>query len=694
MQCLSAESFSQWMAGFGENGPSENDFLQLAKGLCDLTVGPISDKSSFSFSALPANCEFFEESSSVVSWKGVSRKWFINTFLERPEVQKLLHFECPMWFVRNYCIQQLLPSQPDGSSLCMADVLEKWQDEHLDEHIIAEPTLFISYTGAYKLSMFIDLIRQYEPIGTEEVFFWCDLFCVDQIGWKLQTAVVKKEFMFQLQAQVARTMRTVLLVDSWDTILHVLGQIWVLWEIFCCVEAGTDFQVVLSSAEKDRTQGYSMFEDKGYTKLFDGLADIDVRKARARYKEDEHMIMNIIEEGKGVTFVNYEVTRIIRDWHIRNCDHAVQLRLEYLRGMKGTLAPDICLPLLHIAWWYFEMGLSSEAQTVFYKLLWICQAQLGDDHDITIKIRVSLAHIFIEESRKLDEAEHIMLEVYERVCRIYGDSHLQTSIAASNLAGAYSKNGKTKKALNLFEQVLEKLPTFDEDESFSLWSGTMLNMSDQYCFCGDHDKAIEYVTAGYERTRERYGERNPVTLKCLQKYADRVSTAGRYQDAESLYRQCLQLQFEMLGPSHADRLMTLHNLGENQYRAGAYSDAEDLFSTAIKEYRQQFEDDGICADSIQGLGMVRLRQGKLTEALELVEEAKRINEQNYGDEHPVIREAIVRVALVLDAMGQRDDAEKMCKEIRNGFVKEDWTDGMEIKFKDLFEGSNLYDRTA
>ena len=71
----------------------------------------------------------------------------------------------------------------------------------------------------------------------------------------------------------------------------------------------------------------------------------------------------------------------------------------------------------------------------------------------------------------------------------------------------------------------------------------------------------------------------------LNERAIKLGNAGRYSEAEPLYKQSLAIREKVLGPNHPDVAATLNGLAELYRAQGRYADAEPLYkrSLAIRE---------------------------------------------------------------------------------------------------------------
>ena len=119
---------------------------------------------------------------------------------------------------------------------------------------------------------------------------------------------------------------------------------------------------------------------------------------------------------------------------------------------------------------------------------------------------------------------------------------------------------------------------------------------------------------------------------------------GRYNDAEPLYLQSLDIKKRQLGNDHPDVAQSFNNLAQLYYSQGQYNDAEPLYlqSLDIKK-RQLGNDHPDVATSLNNLALLYKSQGKYLEAENLAQQALVIYQQKLGNEHPDTQNAALTV---------------------------------------------------
>jgi tetratricopeptide (TPR) repeat protein len=115
----------------------------------------------------------------------------------------------------------------------------------------------------------------------------------------------------------------------------------------------------------------------------------------------------------------------------------------------------------------------------------------------------------------------------------------------------------------------------------------LLNQTASYLQAqGRYDEAEPLYRQALELRRELLGERHPDVATSLNNLAGLYRAQGRYDEAEPLYRQALELSRELLGERHPDVATSLNNLAYLYQSQGRYDEAEPLYRQALELSRE------------------------------------------------------------------------------------------------------------
>ena len=130
-------------------------------------------------------------------------------------------------------------------------------------------------------------------------------------------------------------------------------------------------------------------------------------------------------------------------------------------------------------------------------------------------------------------------------------------------------------SLELLSARLQTERTNGKDTSF-----TLNTLASELYTQGKFDEAEPLYRQGLEVTRETYGRRHPNTLKSIGNLGTLLSAKGDPSAAEPLLREALEGKRETLGNRHLHTLISISNLGALLYAKGDFAAAEPLLREA------------------------------------------------------------------------------------------------------------------
>jgi Flp pilus assembly protein TadD len=78
------------------------------------------------------------------------------------------------------------------------------------------------------------------------------------------------------------------------------------------------------------------------------------------------------------------------------------------------------------------------------------------------------------------------------------------------------------------------------------------------------------------------GQKHPDTLASMNNLARVLGSQGKYDEAEAMHRQALQLSEEVLGQEHSTTLASMDNLARVLRSQGKYDEAEAMHRQALQ----------------------------------------------------------------------------------------------------------------
>ena len=121
----------------------------------------------------------------------------------------------------------------------------------------------------------------------------------------------------------------------------------------------------------------------------------------------------------------------------------------------------------------------------------------------------------------------------------------------------------------------------------------------------------------------------------MDRLASELHDQGKYDEAEPLYRETLEVRRETRGNRHPSTLLSIGNLGRLMYAKGDLAATEPLYREALevqRETRGNWHPSTL--DSIHNLGALLVEKGKYEEAEPLCSEVLQAWRETLGNWHP------------------------------------------------------------
>ena len=161
--------------------------------------------------------------------------------------------------------------------------------------------------------------------------------------------------------------------------------------------------------------------------------------------------------------------------------------------------------------------------------------------------------------------------------------------------------------------------------------------------------------------RERaLGPEHPDTARSLNNLAEVLREQGRYADVEPLLRRALAIDEKALGPEHPGTARGLTNLASLFEQQDRYAEAEPLYRRALAiDDKTLGPEHADTATSLNNLAEVLREQRRYAEAEPLLRRALAIREKALGPENPDTATSVNDLALSLEQQGRYVEAEPL-----------------------------------
>ncbi|NOX74743.1 MAG: tetratricopeptide repeat protein [Alphaproteobacteria bacterium] len=178
---------------------------------------------------------------------------------------------------------------------------------------------------------------------------------------------------------------------------------------------------------------------------------------------------------------------------------------------------------------------------------------------------------------------------------------------------------------------------------------------------GDYPTALRYGQDALKLARQ--GNDNLALGVALNNHALTLKATGRYDEAEPLFREDMEITTQTLGKTHPAYAIRLNNLARLLQATGRYEEAEPLFREALEITAQSLgKSHPAYAASLNNLAALLQTTERYDEAEPLYREALEIRAQTPGKTHPDYATSLNNLAALLQATGRHDEAEPLYRE--------------------------------
>lgn len=225
--------------------------------------------------------------------------------------------------------------------------------------------------------------------------------------------------------------------------------------------------------------------------------------------------------------------------------------------------------------------------------------------------------------------------------------------ALNEMALELATQGRHRDALPFAARAVE-LQRERGDETSGDYAQLIANLAGTYRELGQYQAAEPLLRKALE-LRRRHAEGRAgnsyfagftaVPLgQCLVQTAVLYSEMGRYQEAEKLYEEALEINRTALGEQHPSFATSLMSLGQLQLLMGKHASAETLIRRSVELKREMLGPKSpAVAAALTNLGMLHTTTGQYDAAISVLNEAIEIEKAANGQETPGTLNALADV---------------------------------------------------
>lgn len=436
---------------------------------------------------------------------------------------------------------------------------------------VASATVFISHAWKYKfLDVFKALKRHFADSPNEII--WFDLFSNNQ---HVASSLPFDWWTTVFRSAIAKFSRTVMILSPWNDPVP-LTRAWCLYELFCTIDTKSRFEIAMTD---DDILLFNRAEVQDISKM---ISDIDVKRSESTNPSDKEKIFEVVEKTVGFSSINSIILKEMRTWTFSSLLSAISVEKDEITLLTYKRKISVL---------YFQCGNIVESDRWCTSSLQECKASasVGDYHVLTFRF-ILLSAQLLRAGGKVTECVELLEAQLPHVERTFSSiSDIYVDFLRS-LSGAYERiqTDSTKweniqrivMGLHQHDFTTEFQPIVDVPSLKKLYDisnfGIGLVNRDRF---EEADPLYRYCL---NSSREHFGYNHPFTLHSMNNLAWLCFNMKKYDECEKLYLECVTRQLERLGEDHPDTLTNFDGLAYLYFIQGRLHEAKDIWTKNVR----------------------------------------------------------------------------------------------------------------
>ncbi len=289
----------------------------------------------------------------------------------------------------------------------------------------------------------------------------------------------------------------------------------------------------------------------------------------------------------------------------------------------------------------------------------------------------------LESADKLEQSDPRVLQTIRALASMYvqqgkytqAEAMFKRALSVGENSGAQNKK-ETARDLDNLATVYERQEKYFQAEpaykrSLQIWEETTGVQSSQVAD-GLFKLAVVYDEMG------KYGMAEPLLKRalsiyrkqlnqgkiadCLDALGDFYKVQGKFIEADTLYKQSLDIRQTGFGPNSPQVAVSLTELG-HLYLEQDKAESLAAFKKALSIREESLgRDDPLVAENLDDVATILISSGRLNSAQSMLQRAVAINQQTYGPLHPRVAKSMCKLAEVLKEQKNYEKSESLFRE--------------------------------
>ncbi|MCX5797248.1 MAG: tetratricopeptide repeat protein [Elusimicrobia bacterium] len=242
--------------------------------------------------------------------------------------------------------------------------------------------------------------------------------------------------------------------------------------------------------------------------------------------------------------------------------------------------------------------------------------------------------------------------------KAFGPADLRTAYALDHLGKVYRRTGELETARPLFERAV-RITAEALDHDAPMRAHFLDNLAELLMAQGKYDEAEDFYGDSLHLMQRSFGELSAPVSAAYTRLATLYTRWGVYAEAEKLIARLQDINSRIGASDAAMDAAVAAALAEIYLKTGRVDQAREPCRRALS-LRQRLPHNHLdLAQSLSGMGLLLLREGRLEEAQRSIQQAVDIHRSSPGADPQGLVEGWLDMAEVYAAQGRTQEAEKL-----------------------------------
>ncbi|KAM6482924.1 hypothetical protein HDV62DRAFT_405678 [Trichoderma sp. SZMC 28011] len=301
---------------------------------------------------------------------------------------------------------------------------------------------------------------------------------------------------------------------------------------------------------------------------------------------------------------------------------------------------------------YHANGQITDAIVLLEELGRLEDTSLNSEHPIMIKVQADLSSLYSLDGQ-WEKAKTLLQNTID-LQRNSDESHPNLLALQGKLGTAYLGNGEVKKAIQIFEELVQSPHPYELPVNRLL---SQHELGRAYLADGQVKAAIKTLDKTVKDKEQLFHKEHPERLDSLHTLARAYLSGGQVDKGIEICEEVVSIQSSRLSESHPDQLKSQRLLASAYLNNGQTTKAVEILTQVDELEKQRVgESHPDKLSSQHHLGAAYLKAGQVDEAARVFENATRVAEETLREDHPTRIDMRYQLACVYLQNNQVDNS--------------------------------------